>query len=99
MSSTSSTESPRLILMPMEVFGFPFIIFLTSMAGVACNYASMQYYPEDIIAYAIMYAGRFCICNRVHPDVPKIVANLLPLCARCNQSLDKNCVVSFAKQK
>ena len=27
--------------------------------------SSMQYYPEDSIAYAIMSAGRFCICNRV----------------------------------
>ena len=30
--------------------------------------SSVQYYPEDIIAYAIMSAGRFCICNRVRPD-------------------------------
>ena len=26
-------------------------------AGVACNMSSMQYYPEDIIAYALMSAG------------------------------------------
>ena len=30
--------------------------------------SSMQYYPEDMIAYAIMSAGWFYICNRVRPD-------------------------------
>ena len=30
--------------------------------------SSMQYYPKDIIAYAVMSVGRFCICNRVRPD-------------------------------
>ena len=28
--------------------------------------SSMQYYPEEIIAYAIMFTGRSCIGNRVH---------------------------------
>ena len=30
--------------------------------------SSVQYYPENIIAYAVMLPGRFCIYSRVRPD-------------------------------
>ena len=62
--------------------------------------SSMQYYSEDIIAYAIMSAGRFCICNRVSRtllhDAP-VNRCRMQLCPLCNTIRGHYCIMSAGR--